>query len=84
MFASAAATCLLFGWVLKNDDLHEWGLILTAGVWSMRMSLYVFDAGIASIGVWLSLAWIVGAVGSWLLEAYDHRWRFHLEKVTSE
>jgi hypothetical protein len=84
MFASAAITTLFFGWVLRNDDLHEWGLVLAAGVWAMRGSLYLLDQGVGSIGVWLSMAWLVGAVGSWMLEAYDHRWRFHLEKVTSE
>jgi hypothetical protein len=84
MFASAAATCLLFGWVLKSDDLHEWGLVLAAGVWSMRMSLYALGVGLGSIGVWLSLAWVVGAVGAWMLESYDHRWRFHLERVAGE
>jgi hypothetical protein len=48
------------------------------------MSLYALDMGIASIGVWLSMAWVIGAVGAWMLEAYDHRWRFHLERVTGE
>jgi len=81
VFASAAIFGLFFGWLLKNDDLHEWGLILAAGVWAMRMSLYWLDVGPASIGVWLSLSWFIGAVGAWLLEAFDHRWRFHLESM---
>jgi hypothetical protein len=79
MFASFAVCLLFFGWLLKNDAVHEWGLVLAAGVWAARMSLYVLDQGWSSIGVWLSLSWFIGAFGAWMLEAYDHRWHVHIQ-----
>jgi hypothetical protein len=84
MFASAAVTMLFFGWLTKNEDVHEWGLLLAAGVWASRATLYFLDQGIGSIGVWLSISWLVGALGAYLLEAYDHRWHKHIEEYEGE
>lgn len=81
VFATTAVVCLFFGWLLRNDDLHEWGLVLAAGVWSMRMSLYFLEQGPGAMGAWLSMAWVIAAVGAWALEAYDHRWRVHIQKA---
>jgi hypothetical protein len=81
MFASMAISCLFFGWLIRNDDLHEWGLVLASGVWAARMSLYVLEQGFTDIGVWFSLSWMIGAIGAWLLEAYDHRWRMTIRRI---
>lgn len=83
MFASSAAALLFFGWVLKSEAVHEWGLLLAAGVWAGRLALYLLEQGPSAIGVYLSLAWFIGAIGAWTLEAYDHRWQ-HIDWTAVE
>ena len=76
-FAFAAATLLMVGWATKNDTVHDWGLLIAAGVWGARSALYLLEDGPRAIGVWLSLGWFVGIFGAYLLERYDHAWKYH-------
>ena len=76
-FAFVAAIMLLIGWLFRQDDIHDWGLLIAAGVWGSRSALYLLEDGPRAIGVWLSLGWFIGIMGAYLLERYDHRWRYH-------
>jgi hypothetical protein len=75
MFAAVTITLLITGWFFNDERLHRAGLAMAAGVWAARSALYAFDFGITHIAVWLSLAWVVGCVGAWILESYDAKWR---------
>ena len=76
-FAFAAATLLLVGWATMNDDVHDWGLLLAAGVWGARSTLFMLDSNWTDVGAYLSICWALGAFGAYLLERYDHAWKYH-------
>lgn len=76
--AIGSAVLLTWGWWARNDKAAEWGLSLVAAVWAARSTL-VLLTGTSTFGtVWLtaglSLAWVVGAAGAWVLERADHDW----------
>lgn len=76
-FAFTAALMLLIGWAFKQDDIHDWGLLVAAGVWGSRAALYFMEDGPSALGVYFSLGWFAGIMGAYLLERYDHSWRHH-------
>jgi hypothetical protein len=77
-FAFAASLMLFIGWAFRNDDIHDWGLLIAAGVWGSRAALYFLEQGTTALSVYFSLGWFVGIMGAYLLERYDHKWQFHL------
>jgi hypothetical protein len=77
-FAFMASAMLLLGWALRNDDIHDWGLLVAAGVWGARSTLFLLDSNWRDVGAYLSVCWMVGALGAYGLERYDHKWRYHL------
>jgi hypothetical protein len=79
-FAFIGAALLLLGWATMNDDVHDWGLLLCGGVWAGRATLYMLEDGPDAIGFWLSMCWVVGIMGAYALERYDHKWRYHLAR----
>lgn len=69
--AGVSALLLFLGWWFEKDVLAEWGLLLAAGTWSSRaMFAYLTHAGWFATTV--SIAWVIGATGAYLLERYDH------------
>lgn len=72
--AALACILLVVGWWSRIDRLADEGLLLATGVWAVRASAYWLE-GLGWLGVMLSTAWVVGTLGAWLLESYDHRWR---------
>lgn len=77
-FAFTAALMLLIGWAFNKDDLHDWGLLIAAGVWGSRAALYVLESGWDTLSVWFSLGWFMGIMGAYALERFDHKWRWRL------
>lgn len=77
-FAFTATGLLLLGWALKNDDIHDWGLLIAAGVWGSRASLYLLEQGATSLSVYFSFGWFIGIIGAYALERFDHKWRWRL------
>ena len=77
-FSFLTVFLLALGWWLKNDDVHDWGLLIAAGVWGARSTLFILDTDFKDVGTYLSLCWMVGALGAYALERYDHKWRYHL------
>lgn len=75
-FGYLAVTLLLLGWITVNDDLHDWGLLVAAGVWGGRATLFFLDSEFDDVGAYLSVCWAVGALGAYALERYDHKSRF--------
>lgn len=81
--AIVSASMLFLGWWIKprwswnQSWFSEWGLLLAIGVWLSR-SVYVLISDSAGIlnhpaaSALLSLAWAIGAAGSYFLERYDH------------
>ena len=69
--AGVAAVLLLAGWVTQRDRLAEWGLLLAAGMWASR-AVFAALSGTGWFAVTLSVAWLVGSAGAYLLERYDH------------
>lgn len=74
-FAFTAVGLLSAGWILKSDDTHDWGLLVAAGVWGARSWLYLLEDGPSSLSIYFSLCWFGSALGAYLLERYDHKWR---------
>jgi hypothetical protein len=79
-FAFMASAMLALGWAIRNDDIHDWGLLLAAGVWGARSTLFFLDQNYDNVGAYLSLCWVVGILGAYALERYDHKWRYHLAR----
>ena len=77
-FAFVAVFLLFCGWAFKADDVHDWGLLLAGGVWAGRGALYFLEQGPRAIGLWLSLSWVIGIMGAYVLERYDHKWKYHV------
>lgn len=74
-FAFAAAFILFIGWLVRSERIHETGLLLCAAVWAGQVASTAMAEGLDSPSVWFAFAWMVGAMGAWALESYDHRWR---------
>ena len=78
VMAFSASSLLILGWLHKNDDIHDWGLLLAAGVWGGRAALYALEQGGGALSIYFSVGWFMAAMGAYLLERYDHKWRYHL------
>jgi hypothetical protein len=72
-FAFASAFLLFLGWAFKHDDMHDWGLLIAAGVWGSRAVLFWLETGPSTLSVYFSLGWFVGIMGAYGLERYDHK-----------
>jgi hypothetical protein len=75
--ALAAVILLVAGWMTPRPKLAEWGLCVAAGVWTARFFFALGGLTVLGQG-WptaiLSLAWAVGAGGSYLLERTRRGW----------
>jgi hypothetical protein len=75
--AVISTSFLTIGWWRTSDWFAEWGLLTAAGVWSTR-AFYIFLTGETVINmnktasILLSVAWVIGALGAYVLERYDH------------
>ncbi len=64
----SAFLLLMYGWWAKNDRPMQMGLLASAGVFS-TLATYVFlENGLLVVSGWISVAWVVASVGSYLLE----------------
>lgn len=66
---------LFFGWALKSDPVHDFGLLFVSGVWVGRTFLFGAQNDWLYVGTYLSACWAIAAIGAWLLERYDHKWQ---------
>lgn len=75
IIAGGTATLFLSAWVFNNRSLLEIGLLFAAGVWMTRATFDLFVNGYTEFGIYLSLCWVIGAAGSYLMERRDWRER---------
>jgi hypothetical protein len=74
-----AAVMLTYGWAFRSDRVAMWGLLVSVWVWAFRASFYLlpfgthFTAGTRWASGVLSVAWVVGSGGAWLLERAEIR-----------
>lgn len=78
--AVVASMLLFISWWVRSDRAAEWGLLLACGVWTYRAILYMEEGEAGRLPAWvngfgLSVAWMIGTGGAWLLERYDHHER---------
>lgn len=71
--ATASCVLLFAAWVTRRDTLAEWGLLLAVFVWASR-AMFAVIIGSGWFAVTVSLAWVIGAAGAYLLERADHVW----------
>jgi hypothetical protein len=70
------ASFLLIGWIFQKYWFSEWGLLISAGAWTEN-AVYVALRGdtvtalTPAAAVFISLAWVIGALGAYVLERYD-------------
>lgn len=85
---SIVTIIMVVAWVIKSDKLSEWGLLLATGVWTYRATVYLLAGEQGHIAQWfnafgLSIAWIMGCGGAWLLERYERHYQeiLHLRRL---
>ena len=71
VMAGFSLVLLVWSWWAKSESLLRWGLLVSSGVWVSRMTLIALLEGLDFYGVWLSMAWVVAAVGAYLYEIRD-------------
>ena len=69
--ALVSASLLFIGWWINKDIFAEWGLLLAAGMWGSR-AVFAWLSGAGWFSTTLSIAWLIGSTGAYLLERYDH------------
>jgi len=75
--AGVASFLLMFGLASNKrfDRLLHYGLLAAGFAWITRTAFVGLSNGIDDFTFWLSLAWVIVIVGTYLLETYDPRKR---------
>lgn len=73
LLSAAGALLFIVGWIADIAELGEWGLLLATTVWATRAALYVLvlHAPTRWTSFGLSLAWVIGSGGAYLLERFE-------------
>lgn len=66
--AALTSAVMVVAWWGRAERLAVLGLLLAAGVWVARTTLWGMTLGWVTPSVGFGLAWVVGIVGSYLLE----------------
>ncbi len=69
-----ALVCVISLWAAfwrKNEQWMRWGLLGSAGIFSVRSAYILLDRGWDSTSMWLSVCIVIMASGAYLLERGD-------------